>query len=439
MSASWRRWTIASLLARMPVSMALLGMMLAVEEATGSLGTGSQVVGSMTITAGLVGPAAGRYLDRHEIRLALQWRCAGLGLALLAMAVLVAVRAPTWSFFALAIVAGLCLAGVWGGFRALLVVVIETEQRRHAHFVESLMIEVTYGVGPLLISLVVALANPVAGLVVMASFSFAAAWALSWIDRRPPVHEPRERAPWREGPFAVIYLFGFFLGVAFGSIESNVAARMEQYGLESSSGGIFIGILATSSIIGGVWVSVRPMRSRDPMATASWMFVGFSVMILPSVFAPTAVFFAVALLTSSVFLVPLNGLGGAEVEGRTRAGQRAEAFAYLMAATQMGSGLGVVLNGVLSERIPPRNVPLMAAVLLLVLGVSMGVLRKIVGRQPSAGQQSLLALMGSSGLGGGEAPLARQLLDGGVEVHRHGADTGNGAHLMVDDLDDLGR
>lgn len=358
--------------------MALLGMMLAVEEATGSLGTGSQVVGVMTITAGLLGPAAGRWFDQHEIRSALQVRCTTLAVSLLVMAALVEVNAPTWAFYLLSFVCGISLAGVWGGFRALLVVVLEPTQRRHAHFVESLMIEVTYGTGPLLIGLIVGLFNAVAGLVTMAAFSFAATLSLLSIEKHHPVSMLRAHAPWRNGPFATIYVFGFFLGMAFGSIESNVAARMEGFGLESSSAGLFLALLATSSVIGGVWVSVRPMRSSDPMRTAAAMFVGFAVLVLPSVAAPNRWIFGATLLIASVFLVPLNGLGAAEVETRTSHGQRAEAFAYLMAATQMGSGLGVLLNGVLSERIAPRTVPLLASGLLLMLGAVMTVLRSLV-------------------------------------------------------------
>lgn len=382
LSPAWRHWTTASLLARMPVSMALLGMMLAVEEATGSLATGSQVVGVMTISAGLLGPAAGRWLDRHEIRAALQTRCVALGVALLVMAVLVVLGTPTWSFFVLSFGCGLTLAGVWGGFRALLIVVVGADERRHAHFVESLMIEITYGTGPLLIGLVVALFNAVAGLVVMASFSFAAALALLRVDRHQPVPVMRVGAPWRHGAFATVYVFGFFLGMSFGSIESNVAARMDEFGLESSAAGLFIGLLATSSVVGGVWVSLRPMRAADPMKTAAWMFTVFGITLVPTVFAPSAWTYAISLLFASFLLVPLNGLGAAEVESRTTAGRRAEAFAYLMAATQMGSGLGVLLNGVLTERTTPRNVPLMAAGLLVTLGAAMTVLRVTIARRP---------------------------------------------------------
>ena len=372
---AWRRWTLASLLARMPVSMALLGVMLAVKEVTGSLGTGSQVVGVMTISAGLLGPVAGRRLDRRELRFALQLRCAALGATFAVMALCVVLRTPTWTFFAVSLAGGVTLAGVWGGFRALLLVVIPPEQRRHAHFVESLMIEITYGVGPLSIGLLIGLTNAVVGLVLMASFSFAATLSLLRLPHHAPHGTPRVGAPWRHPAFATVYVFGFFLGMAFGAVESNVAARMGDFGLDSSAAGGFIGLLGVSSCIGGLWVSLRPMRTSDPMKTASIMFTVFGFSILPSVFAPNAWIFGAVLLIASFMLVPLNGLGAAEVEAGASDGQRAEAFAYLMAATQMGSGLGVLLNGTLSGVLSARSIPFLSAVILLTLAVTMAVVR----------------------------------------------------------------
>jgi MFS family permease len=416
---SWRRWTMASLLARMPVSMALLGVMLAVKEVTGSLGTGSQVVGVMTISAGVLGPAAGRWLDRHELRRALQVRCAAMGATFMVMAACVQASAPTWVFFAVSFFAGVTLAGVWGGFRALLLVVIPPEQRRHAHFVESLMIEVTYGIGPLSIGLVIALTDAAVGLIVMGAFSFGAALSLMRLPRHEPHLLRRPTAPWRHPTFAVVYVFGFFLGMAFGAVESNVAARMDDYGLESSAAGGFIGLLGVSSCIGGVWVSVRPMRITDSMRTAAFMFATFGICLLPSVFAPNIWIFGAALLFASFMLVPLNGLGAAEIEAGANDGQRAEAFAYLMAATQLGSGIGVLLNGTLTNVLAPRTVPLLAASLLLALAMSMFVLRRLNVRRRSFGRSAdgaSLAEFSYESSQGLETPLAGELLDRGVDL-----------------------
>lgn len=367
----WRLWTLASLLARIPISMSLLAFMLASEEAGGSLEQGATLAGVMTFTAGLLGPWSGRRLDRRELRGGLQRRCFMLGVSLLLLAAAFHATASLPVMVAAAAVCGYSLAGLWGGFRALLLVVVKPEHLRQAHYVESLMIEVGYGLGPLSIGLLIGWTEPIVGLLVLASFPFVAAAILTKVtslDASPP---NRRQAPWRQPHLALIYLVAAVLGVAFGAIESNVASRMEGYGLSASSGGIFLGLLATGSCIGGLVVSIRPLRSAQPIRTAGALAVGFGLLVLPSTLAPNAWAYGACLLFASVLLVPLNGLCAAELEARGGHAQRAEVFAYLMAATMMGSGLGSVLNGAVSGRTSPKVVPLIAVVVLVVLGIQL--------------------------------------------------------------------
>ena len=377
----WRHWTLASLLARLPVTMSLLGVMLAVEEVTGSLGIGSQVVGTMTITAGVLGPWAGRRLDRREVRSGLMVRCAALSAGYVGMAALVGVRAPTWSLFAIAVAIGVALAGVWGGFRSLLVVIVPGEQRRHAHFVESLMIEISYGIGPLLSGIVVGSFGAVPALLLMAASALAATFALLRVPQRYPAEVPVLVSPLRDRRFAAVYAFGFVLGVAFGGVESNVAARMADFGLSSDAGGGFIALLALSSCIGGAWVSLRPLHPRRTELAAAVMMGVFAISLVPSILAGSAWWFGVALLPASLMLVPLNGIGAAEIEARANHAQRAEAFAYLLAATQMGSGLGVLLNGVVTAHTAPRWVPTGSVVLLATMGALLAMLHVTLSKR----------------------------------------------------------
>nr|MBA2577732.1 hypothetical protein [Euzebyaceae bacterium] len=71
----WRRWTLASFLARLPGTMTLLALVLAGEEATGSLAVGAQLAGVATVVAGVAAPWRGRRLDRAELRGGLQRAC----------------------------------------------------------------------------------------------------------------------------------------------------------------------------------------------------------------------------------------------------------------------------------------------------------------------------------------------------------------------------
>lgn len=377
---SWRQWTLASMLARMPVSMGLLGLILAGEEATGSLATGAHLAGTMMFTAGLLGPWRGARMDRREMCRALQESSLILAVAFVGLAAAVAYEAPTTALFASAILAGTGLAGMWGGFRALLLVVVTPAQLRQAHYVESMMVEVTYLLGPLSIGLIVGLTNAVVAVLVMAGFALSAAVALRGVTRLDPRPAEIATAPWRSPAIAVIYFFAFFVGFGFASVESNIAARMEPYGLDSDRAGTYLALLGLGSVLGGVAVSIRPLRSKDPARLAALLFFAFALMLMPSALAGTAGMFGLTLLFASIALVPLNGLGAAELEHRIGDGRRGEAFSWYIAATMMGGGIGSALSGTLAREFEPRVVPMVSAATFATCGVLLLVIRRVAKR-----------------------------------------------------------
>ena len=68
----WRRWTVAALLGRLPLTMNLLALVLVGERVSGSLAIGAQLAGVATITAGIAAPLRGRQLDRGGLRTGLR-------------------------------------------------------------------------------------------------------------------------------------------------------------------------------------------------------------------------------------------------------------------------------------------------------------------------------------------------------------------------------
>jgi len=119
---AWQRWTLSSFLARLPISMSSLGLVLAGQAATGSLATGARLAGFTTLCAGLIGPLRGRLLDRGELRAGLQRSCFVYCGLLTLFAVCVHFKADVLVLYALCATIAYAVCGIWGGFRALLVV-----------------------------------------------------------------------------------------------------------------------------------------------------------------------------------------------------------------------------------------------------------------------------------------------------------------------------
>ena len=248
---------------------------------------------------------------------------------------------------------------------ALLVEVAPSDRLHHAHFVESFMVEMSYAVGPLLVTGVVAVADVGAALVVMALAELAGAALLFGVpdlqSRLPAVQRGQRLEASRKRPVLVISAFAFVLALGFSMIESNVPARMAPYHLAPSAAGAYMAVLAGGSCLGGLLVSLRPLPSRRPGLQAGVLFGLLGALSLPSALAGSSSAYLATLPINSLALVPLNGVGTAELERRIGRQSRGEAFGWYNAAMRMGAGTGASVNGLLLSVIHPAGVPLIAS------------------------------------------------------------------------------
>lgn len=353
--------------------MSLLAFQLAGLEITGSIGKGAILVG-VTGFCGLLGPWSGRRRDRASMRRQLQTSCLVGAAALIGMAACVKWRAPYLLLVALAVVQGSAVAGMWPGFRALLVEVTPGDRLHHAHFVESFMVELSYAVGPLLVSGVIAVSDVGAALVVMAVAEVLGALTLFGVpdlDRRisTPAQRSQRRDPSLRRALLVISAFSFVLALGFSMIESNVPARMAPYHLAPSAAGTFMAVLAGGSCLGGLLVTLRPLPRRRSGLQAAVLFGLLGALSLPSALASSPSVYLLTLPISSVALVPLNGVGTAALERRIGRQSRGEAFGWFSAAMRLGSGTGATANGLLLGVMGAAGVPLIASGVFLAMPV----------------------------------------------------------------------
>jgi predicted MFS family arabinose efflux permease len=397
---TWQRWTLSSFLARLPFSMAVLGLVLAGQAETGSLAAGARLAGVTMFCSGLIGPVRGRLLDRAELRGGLQRNCFLTAGLFTAFAVCVSLRIQIIILYALCVCLGYSFSGIWGGFRALLVVAVKPDHLRRAHFVESLMVEATWGAGPLLATVLAVLGGTVAVLLGIAAVAFLAGISLIGVVRSRPGPRTRSHILRNRKDVRVLVGLAFCAGLGFGTFESNVPQRMPQYGLSPNLGGLFLLLLSVGSMIGGTYVSLRPIRRKRTARKASILFALFAMLMLPSILAPSPGVYAGCLLFASLMQVPINGLGTSELEARIGEKQRAEAFSYYQAATMIGAGLGTVLNGILVGPMGASNIPYLSVGLFSILAVSLAIAARYSGRRARIplGSRGSAHLIGADGL-----------------------------------------
>jgi predicted MFS family arabinose efflux permease len=148
-------------------------------------------------------------------------------------------------------------------------------------------------------------------------------------------------------------------------LETNVPQRMSQYHLPAGAAGWFMAVIAISSCIGGLIVSVRPLRSRGGYRRPATLFVAFAVLNVPVVLAPDAPVYGISLVFSTLAFVPLIGFAAGEFEVQLTEGERGEGFACMFAGIMGGGSLGYLATGLLTDPVGARAMPLIAIGLFL--------------------------------------------------------------------------
>ena len=201
------------LVARLPMSMQGLGIVLLVVDVTGSYGYAGSVAGAATIANAVASILQGRYLDRlgqHRVLPALivTWGAA-LGLLIAS----VHGEWPRWTVFALAVVAGLMFPPVGTCVRARWSHVLdEPRQVQTAYALESVVDEAVFIAGPILVTVLATAWDPVAGLAAAVISGVGGTLFLaSQRATEPPGHahvstaDDGPRMPWRTVvPLAVV-------------------------------------------------------------------------------------------------------------------------------------------------------------------------------------------------------------------------------------------
>jgi MFS family permease len=353
----WRRWTLASFLARLPNTMTLIALVLVGEELTGSIA--------------LCAPWRGRRLDRFELRGGLQRACWVTAAVMAAQAVALVAGAPLALFFALAVAQGVAFAAVSGGYRALLVPVVPPNDLPRANALEAVFVEVAFVTGPGLAALLALAVGPVGVLVSMAASVAAAALVARGLPQLdPPTHRAAE-APWRTPGAWQVYAIALGIGVALGVLESAIPARAVELGLQTASGGFLLMLVAAGSGIGGIAASMarRPLGRARVRATA--LLLALAVLTAPAAVSESLVLLGLALLLCGVPIAPMNALGALILQQRVPAGRQAEGFAVFIAAILICAGAGQLLTGRLLDDLGPQALLGIAAAVPAVLALAL--------------------------------------------------------------------
>lgn len=393
------RFSSAALIARFPMSMLGISLILTVQEVYGSYSAAGAVSAALVVAQAIGSPLLARQVDARGQAAVMRPALAVSAGALAALIACLSTRAPLPAALVLAAVAGAFTGSMGSLARSRWTVVMSTPQDLHTAFsLEAALDEVAFVVGPpLATALSTAPALPAASGVIACALlqTGGGAWLLSQRATEPPAH-PRARRGQsgqsgnsgaaagaadatasqtpvlRHGAVLVVIAVFMFTGGLFGANDVAAVAIAKELG-HPSAAGIVLAAWSVGSLSAALAFGARawgwPLW-KQLLAGVTGLAVGCSA--LPMM--PGLVSIAVVMAITGMAIAPTVTIGNNIVQVTVSPAQLTEGLAWVGTALNMGVSLGSLVAGYAIDRTGSHGG------YLLVAGFAwMGVLATIVG------------------------------------------------------------
>ncbi|MFC4117846.1 MFS transporter [Nonomuraea zeae] len=356
----------SAFVARLPLAMTPLGLVVLIEEVSGSYADAGLVTAVYALATAASSPLWGMVMDRAGQSVVIAGTSLGSAAFLTGGTLAAATGAPNLLLLVLIAGAGLSFPPIIPAIRvAWSVVVPQPEQRRTAYAMDAVAVETIFVLGPLLLTgllwlppavplLVTALLMAAGGL----TYSRTRAARLS----RPAGGTGREGARGRPPltvPGVWLTLFtALGMSLGFGQMDVAMTASAERLFHSESLIGIFFACAAVGSTVGGLWYGSRtwtgPERRHLPLTLAAYATGLAAVMLalLPGGGLPALVF--PALVVTGLCISPSLIVQQALVDHNTVPDRRSEAQGWLQTSLTSGAALGMAFAGVVVEQAGPQ-------------------------------------------------------------------------------------
>lgn len=350
------RFSAAGVVARLPISMAALGIVVLVSSTTGSWSQGGALSATYLVANGLTAVPLARLVDRRG-----QGRVLGLAATVSATALtclLLAVQSgspfPLPHLFA--ILAGLATPNIGGAVRARWSHVSPDRATLDTAFaLEAVNDEVVFIVGPVLTTLLASAVHPAAGLATAAAAAVLGGWWLaSQRGTEPRVRAPAARAalaatrapmPWAQ--LSALLGCAVLLGVLFGGSEVATVAFADAAS-QPALGGVLLALWAAGSLVSGLVAgTVAVHRSAATRHRAG--YVVLAVLMLPLPFMDGLAGLGAVLLLAGMAISPTLIAAASWVEGIVPPERLNEGLAVYSTGVVVGLAPGAAFTGVVVD------------------------------------------------------------------------------------------
>jgi len=347
-------FSFAGFVARLPLSMTGIGIVLLASLTTGSFGLAGSLAAAMTVTGAIVAPLWGRATDRVG-----QARVLFLAVLInvLSVAVLVSAIELAWPLavsFAAATGIGLGFSLAGSSVRARWSMRLNGSPLLHTAFaIEAMLDEVVFIIGPVLVTFLATALHPALGVSVSAVIGLVGALALAaQRSTQPPIrpasdgHQGHKRLPWHV--LLPIAIACSALGMIFGGMEVNIVAFAKEAGVLPYAGLILIawsfGSLVAGAVTGAITWRASPARRFRISAT----LLALSLLPLPFISHPAGV--ALVLIVSGMTIAPTLIASVAVTQSAVDQSRLTEALAWNSTGLAGGVAIGAAAVGHVIDR-----------------------------------------------------------------------------------------
>ncbi|MFC4784748.1 MFS transporter [Nocardioides sp. MAHUQ-72] len=347
------RFSATGLVARLPISMVGLGIVLLVSAATGSYAVAGTVSAAFMVANAGLAILQGRLLDTLGQARVLTAAAVLFGAAMVVLVWSVEADWPVGTSYAAAAVAGGALPQIGSSVRARWShALTSTADVQTAFALEAVADEVVFMLGPILVTVLATAWDPVAGLVVAVVACVGGTLALcAQRATEPPAH-PHDRSAGRRPPMpwatvVPLAIVSAALGTLFGAAEVTTVAFATEQGHQGWSGPL-LALWALGSLLAGLATGAVRWR-RGPAIRVRWGALGMACAMAPLAFVGSIPVMAAVLLVGGFAIAPTLIATLSLTEQTVPAGRRTEGMAIMQTGLVAGVAPGASLAGVVID------------------------------------------------------------------------------------------
>lgn len=354
------RFTAAAFIARIPISMVALGIVLMVSELRGSYALAGIVAAAYTISSALLSPLGSRAVDRWGQMRVVRVLVVVHAVSLLLLAWATVADAGSFALVALAIVSGSTQPATGALVRARWAHVLGPDIRlRTAFAFEGVLDELIFVIGPPLATfLAVALSAPAPVVASAVLVSVGATLLLVQRGTEPPATGARHTGsghPLRRMGVPSVLVVLIAIGGVFGSIDVATVALADEAG-QRAVAGLILAAYATGSMASALVLGARSGSASDDRLPRQLLFASLALVVvtLPLLLRPSLLALGLLALLAGLAVSPVLITGFSLVEALVLPSQITEGLSWAISSIGLGVAASAAGTGWLVDRAGPQ-------------------------------------------------------------------------------------